>query len=42
MLDVPSKAVGALEMVMCSVCYPERGSGLVGCPLAMGRVLQQP
>ena len=37
--DVPSTAVVALEIVMCSICYPERGSGLVGCLLTMGRVI---
>ena len=39
LLDVPSKAVVAPEMVMCSVCYPERGSGLVGCPLKGEKVI---
>ena len=37
--DVPSTAVAALEIVMCSICYPERGSGLVGCLLTMGRFI---
>ena len=37
--DVPNTAVVALEIVMCSICYPERGSGLVGCLLTMGRVI---
>ena len=37
--DVPSTAVVALEIVKCSICYPERGSGLVGCLLTMGRVI---
>ncbi len=37
--DVPGTAVAALEIVMCSICYPERGSGLVGCLLTMGRFI---
>ena len=39
LLDVPSKAVVDLEVVMCSVCYPGRGSGLVGCPLKGEKVI---